>query len=31
MIRVKYDDLLKEFKRVLESRGFSAKAAEDPE
>ena len=29
MIRVKYDDLLKEFKRVLESRGFSAKAAED--
>ena len=29
MIRVKYDDLLNEFRRVLESRGFSGKAAED--
>ncbi len=29
MIRVKYDDLLKEFKRVLVSRGFSGQAAED--
>ena len=29
MIRVKYEDLFQEFKRVLISRGFSAKAAED--
>ena len=29
MIRVMYEDLLQEFKRVLLSRGFSGKAAED--
>ena len=29
MLRIKYEDLLKEFKRVLISRGFTEKNAQD--